>query len=287
MTATFEPIRQLEPIRQPSATTVGTEVITPQVAKDLLLNNKANRRIEPKVVAKYARDMAEGLWGFDASAIIIASDGSLLNGQHRLSAVVESGATVVFTIARGVDVREGVNFDRHRARSNTASLKFMGLNVSGKEVAALSKITQYESGERIYQAGPLAVSAGKICETVENNRLAVSVANFASKVRTRGFNSATALAAYVLIALGSDERAVFDFWNLAMAGEGFKGDPAFTLHRRVTAPSINRRPNYVQSFVLFGRAYQSHAAGERLFVAKGTGWTSIQKDEVEALKARW
>lgn len=88
---------------------VGIEVITPEMASGLLARNyEDNRRIRPSYVAQLANVMREGRYVSQNGQTIVvgADDGVLYDGQHRLSAVVESGVPQTFIVAY---VRDGRN----------------------------------------------------------------------------------------------------------------------------------------------------------------------------------
>jgi hypothetical protein len=74
-------------------------LITPEVAADMLSRNIGNRLLRPRVVKAYATDMTAGQWRLTHEAIAVTAAGQLLNGQHRLHAVVQSGRTQTFWVA--------------------------------------------------------------------------------------------------------------------------------------------------------------------------------------------
>jgi len=77
-------------------------LITPTMAKELLEKNISNRKIKSKVVAKYATDMLNGHWLEDTAELITISKlGVLLNGQHRLLAIIKSNTSHKMHIATG------------------------------------------------------------------------------------------------------------------------------------------------------------------------------------------
>lgn len=79
------------------------EAITPELAQRYLeLNSRQQRKIRRHKVAEYADDMRNGLWELNGAAIVIDEFGNLIDGQHRLSAVVESGTTQQFVVVRNV-----------------------------------------------------------------------------------------------------------------------------------------------------------------------------------------
>lgn len=105
--------------------------ICPALAAKLLNANARNRSVKPSVVAKYAKDMRDGRWGFSEAAIIIAADGGLLNGQHRLHAIVESGCAQTFVVVRGAPVGCIIDMDQGAKRSTRDAIALSGA-VPGK-----------------------------------------------------------------------------------------------------------------------------------------------------------
>ena len=80
------------------------EKITPAKAKEYLEHNTDNYRVlSPRRVQTYAEDMRNGLWQANGEPIVFDNAGTLKNGQHRLNAIIESGATVSILVVRGVD----------------------------------------------------------------------------------------------------------------------------------------------------------------------------------------
>lgn len=80
--------------------------VTPEMADSLLsLNDEKNRKLSQVTVKKYAEDMFCGRWGktnTNPIGVGLDADGkivSLLDGQHRLAAVVMSGVSTWFEFA--------------------------------------------------------------------------------------------------------------------------------------------------------------------------------------------
>lgn len=70
--------------------------VDPSDAKSLLERNTNNRKLRETVVDYYANEMINGNWVDNGDPIRIARSGRLLNGQHRLSAVVKAGVSLPF-----------------------------------------------------------------------------------------------------------------------------------------------------------------------------------------------
>jgi len=79
--------------------------ITPEIAKRWLEdpNNPKNRPYKPTRARKFAEAMRRGEWSANGEAIMRNSSGGLLNGQHRLNAVVISGRVIPMAVAEGLD----------------------------------------------------------------------------------------------------------------------------------------------------------------------------------------
>ena len=75
--------------------------ITPDMAAELLQRNKNNRSVRKNNVDTLAMAMAKGEWELSNDAIVISEGGFLLNGQHRLLAVIKSGVACPFILFTG------------------------------------------------------------------------------------------------------------------------------------------------------------------------------------------
>lgn len=115
------------------------ETITPQRAKELLANNFHNRNLSRPRVHYYAELMKRGEWdGENGESIKIAEDGTLVDGQHRLAAIVESGATTVMMVVYNVSMESQETLDQGRKeitvrRSQTTRLHQYHLSGSARQ----------------------------------------------------------------------------------------------------------------------------------------------------------
>ncbi|NCC66460.1 MAG: hypothetical protein EOM15_17640 [Spirochaetia bacterium] len=74
--------------------------ITPEMATRMLSGNKDNRAINKSRVTLYAKAMKEGRWVENGQTIIISTDGFLIDGQHRLTALVAAGVTLEMLVVK-------------------------------------------------------------------------------------------------------------------------------------------------------------------------------------------
>ena len=103
--------------------------ITPQVAQMMLEHNTHNRNLTESRAQAYARDMASGNWRYTGEGIKFGPDGTLLDGQTRLRAIVLSGVTITMPVWRGIDPDAQLVMDSGRPRSNSDALSLRGETV--------------------------------------------------------------------------------------------------------------------------------------------------------------
>lgn len=108
------------------------ERITPDLAEKYLEANTANRTLRQNHVYKLASDIKGGRWHLNGSSIVFNGDGTLLDGQHRLAAIVHAGEPVDVLVVRGVSKAAMPSIDANISRkaSDVAHLAgFINTNV--------------------------------------------------------------------------------------------------------------------------------------------------------------
>lgn len=118
--------------------TSGVELITPEIAKRYLEKNIGNRPINKYAIDLYAQQMKEGLWQINNDAISFNENGRLLNGQHRLKALIQSNTNQQFFVIRGLNTSAFVTMDNGKSRIAGDVLCTYGIE-NGKNAAAIVK----------------------------------------------------------------------------------------------------------------------------------------------------
>ena len=73
--------------------------VTPSLASKWLEMNTGNRRLRQSHVAHLANQMKQGRWMLSPEPIVFSKKGRLLDGQHRLNAVIQSGCKIEASVA--------------------------------------------------------------------------------------------------------------------------------------------------------------------------------------------
>lgn len=128
--------------------------VTPKIAKRYLENNGVNRTLSKKTIDAYARDMLNDKWKLKTgNAISISKDGVLLDGQHRLNAVIESDLAIPMWVCYGCD-DDGV-YDRNRGRSVRDQL-----NMSRRDLPAVMRSNSFLGMIRYVLVGNGKITSG-------------------------------------------------------------------------------------------------------------------------------
>lgn len=92
------------------------ETITPAKANQYLKTSIGNRNISKAVVNSYAVTMKRGEWMLNGESIVFDKEGHLINGHHRLHAIIQAEVPIETFVTRGVANEAFVTFDcgRHR-----------------------------------------------------------------------------------------------------------------------------------------------------------------------------
>lgn len=119
--------------------------IDPDEAKRLLKSNAGNRRLDPGTVDRYAGAMRRGEWKLSHQGVAIDRDGVLLDGQHRLAAIVKAGVSIRLAVVRQVDRDAFSVLDTGKRRGAGDTLRLAGASDPLHLSAALRYLRLYQT----------------------------------------------------------------------------------------------------------------------------------------------
>lgn len=118
--------------------------MTPTYAAELLELNTHNRSLQASTVNRYARAMARGDWSTTSPPIMVNGD-TLVDGQHRLHAVIEADTTVSMWIMEGAELSAQVHIDTGAKRSFGDVLKmFRGVSEHTSTAALTTRCFMFQ-----------------------------------------------------------------------------------------------------------------------------------------------
>lgn len=115
------------------------ETISPQQASCILETNKNNRSIKRNALEAYKRDMLAGNFQVNGQAIVIDENGDLLDGQHRLTACVQSDVPLTTLVVRGAPSEVRATIDSGVKRTHGDRLSMRGIKYASL-VSAVTKL---------------------------------------------------------------------------------------------------------------------------------------------------
>lgn len=117
------------------------QIITPEQAEQMLkLNIENNRPVSISVVNQYAIDMMQNKWLGTADSIKFDNQGRLIDGQHRLRAIIQANTTVEMWVATELTVEAVKYIDTGRKRSSNDLLHMQG--IGGGYATDISAVTR-------------------------------------------------------------------------------------------------------------------------------------------------
>lgn len=231
--------------------------------------NMNNRTLRPRLVSRIAEDIRDGNWQLNGETVKFTDDLILVDGQHRLAAVVEAGIPVEMAVAIGVSADHQVTVDTGAARTFGDVLKFRG-ETSWSQLAAAVRLGFLLDVEGSTNPA-MSPSNHQLLDWLELNP---SIRGFlwsrpygVSRTWTARMPSSVVTSLDYLFTRDGDADASEAFWTSVLLGEGedmYEGNPAFTLRRQVLHAASSRRatiPKQVLVAITI-KAWNSYVAGE-------------------------
>lgn len=117
--------------------------ITPEIASEMLKHNVGNRKINQANVKRIAEDMLAGDYKLNGETIKIYEDGTLADGQHRLTACVLANVPFQTYIVRNIKKDVLPTIDCGKTRGLVESLNMIGCDVDRLILPAINYYFNY------------------------------------------------------------------------------------------------------------------------------------------------
>lgn len=197
-------------MKSPTGATYELMLVTPEIAEQWLGKNVGNRRVRKAILNRYSRDIAAGRWRENGSSIVIARNGNLLDGQHRLHAIVKAGKPLVSLVVRDVPDEAQPTIDDGAKRTTADRLTFRDEVNSHAIAAVLRRIMLWEEGYA-FNTGAYQPTSQEQIEFLENNDRVRSAVSAAVHYKKRKLlpPSIIGLGWYIFSGLDPDQAAEF------------------------------------------------------------------------------
>lgn len=205
-------------------------VVSPKLAAEFLGKNTRNRKLRKWYAVALSEAIKRGEWIVSHQGIAFSESGALLDGQHRLQAVVLSGISVTMLLVTGIDDAAFQIIDRGMGRTYT---DVTGLPKKTAELAAIAARYLYKTSKPSPQQVITLANAGlqEIQEKIEG----------ATSANVKYLTSAPVrlAVAYMLMQGYAEDFVLGQYRALALREYSMLTETSQTFLRRVEAGDVD------------------------------------------------
>ncbi|MCX4677649.1 hypothetical protein OG413_20470 [Streptomyces sp. NBC_01433] len=211
-------------------------ILRPVMAARLLRRNTHNRNLRAAAIDAYVRDIQADCWPLNGEAIKLDVNGNVLDGQHRLHAVVKADMAVTTFIVGGLPAETQATMDSGLKRTTSDALSLADESNATTVASVLRRVWAWEQGDRKFTRRVKSTTAE--CTALLHKhpeiRRSAEVANRTRVAFPHIPQSALGTAHHLFNAISPDECA----WFFQRIGDGVglsSGHPILALRSRVTS----------------------------------------------------
>lgn len=243
--------------------TVNMESITPDVAKRMLALNISNRPLNELHVAHLAREMKLGRWKINGDTICL-NGSRLIDGQHRLAAVIQSGCTIQSLVVYGVAADVFDTKDTGRRRSPADTLAVRGEINTNLLAASLAIVDRYMTGRMTRKTLFTNIEMEELLEKYGGIRDVINQ-NKHRAHRTRLLPGSLLAACHYLLRRLDEEQADEFIKDLVTGQNLQEGDGVYLLRERLMNNVLSKAKlpkEYIMALII--KAWNSRRTGKPL-----------------------
>lgn len=234
-----------------------TSITPKEAALWLDTKNAHNRPISLSTVERYTQEIKAGRWKNNGQSIVFGKSGNLLNGQHRLKAIVAANKSIESLVVWGVEDNTFDTIDDGNKRSLADVFAIGGEGNPGLLSAGVRYLWIYSTG----QIATKDLRRGKIAtkplleETLKKHPLLRHSTKFYSLLKARPggllIPAGMAIGLHYLFAL-VDEKKADEFFNVLQSGIGLtEGHPILILRARLISGKKESSTKLTNSAIYF------------------------------------
>ncbi len=219
------------------------KTITPEIAAEMLRSNTSNRPLTDRHVLFLSNQMVKGKWLYNGESIKFSKNGVLLDGQHRLTALIKSGKTIDMLVIHGLEEEAFNVIDTGRTRTAGDVLGKNGYSSSislGASCRFLIMIARGGYSQDSKKA--LNITNQDVLDLVEKNPDIAEAMTFSQGVyiKNRQLPKSIIGGLYYLFSKKNAIKAE-EFWTGYSTGIDLpQGNPVLMLRTKLMQDSINK-----------------------------------------------
>lgn len=213
------------------------EWMTPEWASEILeYQNPNNRPVRQRSVERIAFDIMAGKWKVTHQGIAFGSNGQLLDGQHRLSAIVKAKKAVTILVTYGVSDNSMLVIDSGIARTAADGLRLKyGTRSASAAAAAIKHYFLYYRYKSVVWSNVVKPSNSELDDFYEQKRdivdKAVDVACSANRSFKKLIKTSVSTVFLIIDKEGGDLTGYQEFMESLSKGTNLSDDSPLLAYR--------------------------------------------------------
>lgn len=273
------------PITQQGSISSFVETIDKEKAEGLILTNAEMQRALSNVqVGLFAKALELGEF-FDGSTIRFAWDGKkyhLVDGQHRIEAVIKSGIPATFNVVVACeDPRPAYAKQDSIGRKRTLANAIQAMRQETAEGMSSTQLNAYTAALKVIltdfpDRDEKMVVSGSLYkmfdEYLDARRIIESAPKMHANFKTRGIYKATVYAVALVTARYAEEKTVRDFWGQVVDDNGLmRDDPRKKLNQFLSVSALGGGSMRLKARIAATKCWNAFVAGRQMKMLKFTG----------------
>ena len=241
-------------------------LVTPEMAAAWLNSNDNNRTLSKFFVSQLVDDIRNGRWVLNGETIKFDTNGRLLDGQHRLHAVVTSETPAEMMVITGLSTESQLTIDIGRPRSAGNQLQITGVPNANNLASIGASVIRLRQYPHVIWSGQNMPSKAHIIEYV---RTRSSELNTASLLGRQSYQATrTRVTSYATVAIAALDANLFDDWmqfheSFVLGANLREGDPRLALRNYSVRKKATLNPAWAQQMdvAVIIKAFKAYREG--------------------------
>lgn len=252
--------------------TVTLKTITPELAASYLEKNNKNRKLTPSWVEYYCNQMKSNQWQPTGDTIKLSTNKDLLDGQHRLKAIIMYGKPVDMFVAEGLEPESFDVLDTGKSRTAGDVLSVFGVEKANNIASIVRFIIHFKKG--MFSEGYHKIDAAThhdIAQFVKVHPNLNEVLDFCHNIYRdfRYIPTSVLGGLYFLFAEKNQEKVDLFFQQYRTGIDLKKNDPAYVLRDRLIRDQVNKTKfSRRQKVALFIMCWNAFIQGKEMHFVK-------------------
>jgi hypothetical protein len=250
--------------------------ISPSEAARLLQANNNNRNLVSGNISFFEEQLRRGEFQLTHQGIAIGSSGKLLDGQHRLTAIVNTGIPATMLVASDMPDETFLVLDTGRTRTASDALSIIGVANTVHLASAIRLYICYQlSPELVWrtaQKSQVGTNTATIAEYNKDRENWQCAARIAASFRLKNIVVPSPMACLAYLAMvhaNYSKEFIEDFASTLRDGAGLKPhDPILVYRTKMISGIGDKRCSAQARLADYIKLFNARATGQRLKVFK-------------------